>query len=296
MAGPSHEDPAVLALLEAPLAAQAAALSAWGLPPAGVLLLMSACEGRCFFCANPGTTAPPPERSAPWSRIEPFLAENLQVGLRRLWVVGTEPTTHPEVERSLRFAADCGFDELALMTSGQRLRNLDLGLLSLVAAPLYASEAYAHDAVVGVPGSFSAALGGLDAARHAGVTVRVHTLALRRTLVGLAALAGEVRARFGTRLTVAPARAKDGLFDHGREAATLDEVETAVDGLDVGLVGFPDCVAPDAPRDAAPLISLYFRGQARGYAPVCGPCVARSRCPGIVTAELARGTIVRGLR
>lgn len=285
--GREHEDAAVAAVMEAPLGEQLAALEAWGLPRAGLVILMSRCLGRCFFCAQPVVTDPPASMITRWERVAAWLEDNRELGVERLCLGGTEPPTHPDFERTLVRAAEVGFSEVELMTSGVQLadprvaeRWWELGVRA-VCAPLYGTTAADHDAVVRVKGHFGRVVKGLDNAAARGMTVHVHTLALRRTVHKLGDLARAARARWGARLYVAPLRPKD-LFDFRAEAVALDALAAALEGADVGLVGLPACVLPDKARDAPALIAIYFRGQRTVYAPPCDGCGARARCPGVV--------------
>lgn len=287
----------MLGFLSASLAEQLTTLSTWQLPRAGVLLMMNACENRCFFCANPGVTNPPPEMLTRWAKIAAWLGENPSLGVRRLCLVGTEPARHPDFDRTLALGREVGFGEVEVMTSGLRLaergearRWADAGV-STVAAPLYAAEPALHDAIVG-RSAFEATLAGLDAARDAGIEVRVHTLALTRTLPALAALARWVRDRFGTRLSLAPVRPKEALFAFEQESPSLASLDTALAPIaDLGLVGFPSCIARHLPRDSALSMTLYFKGQATSFVEACATCADRPACPGIVNAELPRARV-----
>ena len=296
MKGQHHEDDAVARLMAAPLTEQAATMMAWGLDPAGLLILMSPCEGRCFFCAQPAVTHPPRSDWTEWSRVEALLSENQTAGLRRLCIGGTEPTTHPDFAHALQLARSQGFESIELMTSGLALATPGVAEqwrqagIETIAVPIYSAEAEVHDQVVGVQ-CHDRLLAGLDAAVAAGIRVHIHTLALRRTLPGLEALFILCRERLGATLSLAPARPKDGVWDFSTEAAGLDEVAAAMAPLPIGavhLTGWPDCLAPDHPRLAAQVIDVYFRGQARGFGDDCADCIARPDCPGLVKALLSR--------
>jgi hypothetical protein len=274
----------------APLAAQVETLASWGLPRRGLLIVMSACEGRCFFCASPPVTHPPPSLVTPWARIEQWLLGNRDLGLTELCLGGTEPPTHVDFQRTLSLAADVGFRSIQLMTSGLSLAANasawhSAGITS-VCSPLYAADAALHDRIVGVPGHHARVLTGLDTALATGITVHVHTLALRQNLAALHALGTLVRSRWAQPLVVAPVRPKDGVFDYASEAPDLAAVAHAVTDSDVALVGFPLCIAPHAPRGGPLLIELYFRSQRRGFGRVCEGCSARSGCPGVVAQHL----------
>jgi pyruvate-formate lyase-activating enzyme len=290
---PSHEDDAMAEVMASPLHEQLARFAEWGLPRAGLLIMMSACQGRCYFCASPAVTAPGPEIVTPVEHIERWLAENRELGVEDLLLGGTEPPTHAHFERTLQRAREVGFRRIQLMTSGLALAEPGVaedwyaaGIRS-ICVPIYAASAEPHDAVVGVEGHFERLARGLDQARRVGIEPWLHTLALRRTIDRVKELAETTRRRWSARLAVAPLRAKDELFRYGDESVSYAELERALQGADVSLVGFPLCVGKELPRGGAQMIELYFRAQRTVYADVCESCNVRARCPGVVVAHYA---------
>ncbi len=283
----AHENSDILALMEAPLEAQLNWLAREGLPRAGLLILMSRCLGRCFFCAQKVVTDPPAAMITRWDRVATWLEANRALGVERLCLGGTEPPSHPDFYRALKLAQEVGFDEVELMTSAVQLahptivqRWWDHGVRAVCAA-IYGANAEAHDAVVRVSGHFERLARGLDLARRRGMAVQLHTLALRRTLPALTGLAAFTAERWGTRLVVAPLRPKD-MFDYAREGVSFAALGGALGGADVSLVGFPACVLAAKPRDAPLLTELYFRGQRTVHVPRCAGCGTRERCSGVV--------------
>lgn len=293
----SEEDGEVQDFIFAPPGDQVAMLEAWSQPPAVALVLFNACANRCFFCAQPGTISVPEADVTGWDRISAQLWGARPEGVDRLMVGGNEPTLHPLFERLMAEAGPAGFREVDLMTSGMALADLDaldrwvaLGLHSVV-VPLYAPVAEVHDDICGTT-CFDVTVAGLEAARARGVTVHVHTLALRRNVDHLEGLATWVHDAFGGTLALAPLREKDGLFQWDAEALTLAEVRRWLAGpgrgLPVTLLGWPSCVDRSVARGSAQLIEMYFRTQLRQYAPACEGCMDRQECLGVVQALLDR--------
>lgn len=295
---PDHEDPLVHEFLAASPARQAQILTAWGLPPASALILVNACESRCFFCAGPGTISVPAGDLTPAARIEAFFAQAPAAG--RLIIAGNEPWLHPHLDLAFARAAAGGYRPIQLMTSAlslereRLLRYIDQGLGELV-VPIYAADAATHDAVSGRP-AFAALTAGLDLAHGLGLRLHLHTLAMRRTLAGLPALAALCAQRWGSRLAVAPLRDK-GLFPFADEAVPLDELRLALADLPVTRLGLPLCVGRALPPSEALAIEVYFRTQKRSFASDCASCADRPACPGVVEAALRtygpRGLVVR---
>lgn len=288
MSRPEHEDRVMHAFMVAPLAEQARRLTDWGESPAGLLILMSGCEGQCFFCAQPVVTNPPASMITPWDGVASKLETNQALGLKTLMLGGTEPPTHPYFERTLIQAMSNGFESIQLMTSGLKLASKGqewwaLGVRS-VCTPLYGRSAAAHDAIVGVVGHFDRVVEGLDRAVSLGINVFVHTLAMRRTLEEVPAMGAWVRERWGRPLALAPMRPKEELYAYALESPPFDAIREVLTE-DVALVGFPRCVGPSG--DAALLTRLYFKSQRRDFAPPCMDCAVRADCEGVVVGHLA---------
>ena len=288
------EDAEVRAFLVADVASQARQMAAWGVAPAVLLILTNACENRCFFCANAGTTAVPPERFTPWADIDARLRARPE-GVTRLLIGGNEPMLHPRFRDALALAKAVGFTSIELMTSGMQLADptaraavLEAGLAD-VAVPIYAAEPALHDAICQTT-CWDRLTEGLDAVHAAGVRVWVHTLALRRNGSALDGLATMVRQRWGTALAVAPVREKLGLFPWMQEALSLEEMGALCRSLppDVTLVGWPACLDRGRPRGSASVMELYFRTQLRTFADACAGCADRAGCPGVVDAQLRK--------
>ncbi len=287
----SHEDPDIYPFLGGDPATQARWLAARGYPPATLLALHNACALRCFFCAGPGTIEVPAAEVTSAARADAQLAAR-PAGVHRLLVGGNEPTLHREFERLLAAARSAGFLRVDLMTNGAALatRAADWARhgVAEVVVPLYGADAHTHDGVVG-SAAFAAVVRGLDAAHHAGIAVRVHTLLLRRTLGQLGALADLVQRRWGTRLGVALLRDK-GRFDFAAEAPRFAAAAAAVAAVPLHCrplgIGVPRCL-PTVDEPPPLVAELYFRSQARVFGPGCDACPAARACGGVVAAYAA---------
>jgi len=273
-----------------------AALRLWGEEPAVVLLLYNACESHCFFCASPGTTDVPASAVTPWKAIQVHLDERPD-DVETLCIGGNEPLLHPELERALSHASASGFESIELMTSGlrldpERLRQWRRLGLDAVAVPIYAADAATHDAICGAA-CFDRLVTGLDAVRDAGMEVRLHTIALRRTIDALPALAAFCRDRWGCTLAVAPLREKGDQFDYDAESVPFAELSRRLRALapdaPLALLGLPPCVDRRRAQGGGGIMRVYFRTQRRDWAPSCASCRDRPHCLGIVLAELERG-------
>lgn len=283
-----YEDASFHAFMSAPFDVQVTQLRHWGERPAGLLILMSACEGQCFFCAQPVVTNPPPSMITSVKTIRAKLLENQSLGLQRLMIGGTEPPTHPYFEETLHGARRCGFTEIELMTSGLTFREkgrtwASLGVRS-ICTPLYSANSAIHDAVVGVPGHWTRVVAGLDTAYALGLDIHVHTLAMEQTVAGLPELGRWVRSRWGKTVLVAPMRPKEEVFVFKSAAASLTDIR-AVHEETLQWTGFPECVQPSG--SGALLTRLYFRGQRMQHVSSCGVCSLQARCDGVVSGYVS---------
>jgi molybdenum cofactor biosynthesis enzyme MoaA len=287
-----YEDESVRRFLGAPPDEQARTLTTLGLPPAVALLLVNACENRCFFCASPGTTSVPPGAVTRLEAAKAHLSARPE-GVTTLLVGGNEPTVHPDFDAIIAHAHAAGFTHVELMTSGLGLgetsrlaRWRHLGLES-VAVPIYASHGALHDEVTGTS-SFDRLVLGLDAAHTAGIVLHLHTLLLRRTATELPALARMVWSRWGVPLAVAPLREKPSLFRLADEALPLDEVAPLLASIEVPIarLGLSTCFARERPMATSLVMEMYFRSQRRRFVDGCSTCLDRTACPGIVDGQL----------
>ena len=290
MYDPKTERPITAVFHAGSIAAQLPAMAGEGFADTAMLMLMSSCENRCFFCANPGTTEN--LHPTPWARIAGFLEGNRTLKVKRLLIAGTEPTTHPDLIRAAMLAQEVGFTEIQLMTSGMRLSDPDLltplvnaGLQS-VCVPLYAAQPAIHNAITGTE-RFSDVIDGLDAAHRHGVTVHIHTLALYETLPELPALVSFVSHRYNTQVRVGAVREKT-MFPYDQRVPSYAEIRSAVADLDVILPGFPRCLDRRKPVWDDTVTALYFRSQAAEHPPACMDCADREGCLGVVRAALKR--------
>jgi len=283
-----YEDPSFHAFMLASLDKQVAQLEHWGERPAGLLILMSACEGHCFFCAQPVVTNPPASMITSVEIIREKLYQNRNVGLQRLMIGGTEPTSHPEFEETLRLAQAYGFSEIELMTSGLSFRKngrrwASMGVRS-ICSPLYSADPTVHDEIVGVSGHWRRVVAGIDTAFALGLEVHVHTLAMVRTLDHLSELGQWVKARWGGTVLVAPMRPKEEVFSFQKDAASLHEIAKIGDAS-LQWTGFPECVQSSG--TGALLTRLYFRGQKTERISACVGCALENRCQGVVSGYLS---------
>lgn len=285
---PTHEDPSIYAFLGGTPAEQLAWLTSRGLPPATLLALHNSCAQRCFFCVAPGTVAVPAEEVTSRVRASSQLAAR-PPGVERLLIGGNEPTLHPDFPALLAAARPAGFRTIELMTNGYNLTThageYAAAGVSEVVVPLYAAESALHDEVCGAV-VYAAVVAGLDAAAAAGITVRVHTLLLRRNLAALAGLAEMVATRWSSRLGVALLRDK-GSFDFAGEAPAFDAAAATIAAISPVFrpfgIGTPRCL-PTAEEDPPLVAELYFRSQARAKGAACVGCVVSDGCGGPVLA------------
>ena len=146
------EDEQVEKVMKAPLSRQKETLRQWGYGDVGLLILMSSCDGACFFCAQPTVTHAPTSLITKKSQIDAWFDTKPPP-----WILlgGTEPMSHPDFFYALQKIHQGGAC-IELMTSGVRIHTLEMAEklyvqgVRRICVPLYSSEPNIHDAIVGV--------------------------------------------------------------------------------------------------------------------------------------------------
>lgn len=285
----NNEDARILSLMQATVSQQRKTLQEWGYGDTGLLMLMSACDGNCFFCAQPSVTNPAKEDITSKKAIERWLdappPSNILIG-------GTEPLSHPLLYSALQFLQQfqCSIE---LMTSGIRLQDAitveklrNLGLRR-VCIPIYAAEANLHDSIVGVEGHWKKVCNAIRLCTEQNITVLLHTLVLRKNLFAVSRLAHWVAEQNLAPLVVAPVREKESVFSYTEEGVSFDAIAKELQDSRVQCTGFPLCFAPNIPRGGPTIIQLYFKGQEKTFCPtVCAHCSQQSSCEGVTMKHL----------
>lgn len=257
------------------------------------LFVAGGCDLDCAFCRRK-----PEAASETLEALDARLAENAP-GRRRIALVGNEPLAHPRIVDLVRRCRARGFKDVEVMTSGLRLEALAPALAeagaSSYAVALHGSRAEVHDALTRTPGSFAAAVRGIERARARGARVFVHANACRANLADLPALERLARER-GWPFSIHPLRPKDpdGMNEpYERAAPGYAELRAALTGRVSSLTGFPACVAKrvqgrvSAPPEAvADSVKLYLLHQAFAKPEACAACADRGRCTGTFDAHL----------
>lgn len=258
------------------------------------VFLRGGCDLDCAFCRGKSG-----EDYQSLTEVDAFLSGSLSLRRSRIALVGNEPMAHPRIADIARLCRRRGFAEIEVMTSGLRLAGLAKTLakagVTSYALGLHGSCAAVHDAVTRAPGSFDAALRGVEAAQAAGSRVFVHANACRTNLRDLPALEERCRMR-GLPFSIHPLRPKDagGMNVPYQEIAPdYAELRAFLTGRVTSLTGFPSCVAsaiqgtascPD--RQVADSMRLYLHHQAFFKPASCVRCADRERCAGTFEEHL----------
>ncbi len=257
------------------------------------LRVLSSCDNACVFCAPDGLGALAPR---PVDDLRAALTA-LRADHDEVTFTGGEPTLHPDLAEVISAARSAGFTRVGLQTNGRRLREpgyapaLRAAGLTDVHLSLHGLAA-AHDYHTGVEGSFTESASGLVAARNAGLTVVVASVLTRSNARSLADLLPWLAARGVAAWTVVvPVTAGRlvGAFDRvfPRLAMALPPALRALalterQSLPAWIDGAPLCLlGPYAARSLP-------GSPSRSYAAACEGCPARSWCPGLDAAYLAR--------
>jgi len=239
------------------------------------------CTNACLFCAQAGiTTSPRPMQE----QLEAITSD-----VRQGCFVGGEPTLAPDLESWVRAAREAGLTRVGVQTNGahldaERARGLRDAGLTEVELTLHAPRADAHDFLTATPGSFERAQRALDAARDAGLGVRIASGLWRSNFRLAPALTAWLAARdvdsqayfvarSAGRLRGSVARLMPALgmaLPHALRAAS----EGRRAGLLVLIAGAPVCML-------GPHQDLALPSPSRQYASTCMECPRRNSCPGV---------------
>ena len=169
----------------APMAAGAVGMGCIGFPNHPVWEVTTACNLRCQHCH--ASSGEPMEGELDTPEALDLLEGVARVGEFRMMVfTGGEPLVRPDLLDLLARSRDLGFVSViatnAVLIDDSLARQLrGLGVAG-VAVSLDGAEAGVHDAIRGVPGAFDGALGGIEAARRAGLSVQINVTAMRGNL------------------------------------------------------------------------------------------------------------------
>jgi MoaA/NifB/PqqE/SkfB family radical SAM enzyme len=138
------------------------------------LELTGQCQLRCAHCY--ASSGPGGDRgtmsTADWRRVIDQAAE---LGLRRVQLVGGEPTLHPDLPELVRHALQRGL-EVEVYTNLVRVTAALWQVYSLpgvrLATSYYSTSAVEHDAITGRRGSHGRTLANIREARHRGIPLR----------------------------------------------------------------------------------------------------------------------------
>jgi MoaA/NifB/PqqE/SkfB family radical SAM enzyme len=134
------------------------------------------CNQNCRFCSNPSTGA-----VISLARARRLIDKYVRDGQDGLILSGGEPTTHPELESIISYAAGKKFS-VRIITNGQKTADIkylralkDSGLMH-IGVSLYSDDAKVHDFLADTKGSLSNALKTLDNAAKLGLNTNIHTV------------------------------------------------------------------------------------------------------------------------
>jgi MoaA/NifB/PqqE/SkfB family radical SAM enzyme len=241
-------------------------------PPAGdgiydlEIQLGHLCTNRCVFCCSGQRNEAHEAGSVPERELVAALEEAAARGIRRITLVGGEPTVHPAFLSVLRRATSLGFREIVVFTNGARLADrsfvekaVALGALSWRVS-VQGTTAEIHEAVTRRPGSFRRLVDGLAVLRRLGQRVTANTCLARQNAACLPDLPAFVQAAGADHLSVDVIRLRDTgrrtrddlariVPRYSEVAPLLDEMlaasEKLVPRLEVAVCNFPYCLVPE---------------------------------------------------
>lgn len=191
------------------------------------------CPLRCAHCYNFDRSGPAPaHESLSDTEVLGLIDQLRDAGCLTLAFTGGEALTHPSIERFVAHASrrrlQVGLKTSGALLDGARARRLADAGCSSVQISLYGATAATHDRFTGIPESFDRTLGGIRAARDAGMTVSLSVSLMRtnahevESMLGLADRLG-VPVRFDPQIT-ARVDGSAGPLDLRVDRATLERL------------------------------------------------------------------------
>ena len=144
------------------------------------------CDLRCIYCMAESMTFLPKAEVLTLDELDQAASAFVGLGVRKIRLTGGEPLVRKGIlsliERLSRHLASGALDELTLTTNGSRLAKVAADLARLGVRRVNVSVDTldpARFARVTRGGDLSVVLGGIEAARAAGLTVKINTVALK---------------------------------------------------------------------------------------------------------------------
>lgn len=84
------------------------------------------CQLRCPGCYKMCDSGNTRRQNLPFERYKKYIEMGIRRGLRRVWLLGGEPTIHPQCKDFLRYAIDQGIDDLTVFSNMLNLQPIDI--------------------------------------------------------------------------------------------------------------------------------------------------------------------------
>ena len=271
--------------------------------------LTPACNQRCPMCNSAGAVDNLVSDMAWLARRLPALYAR---GVRSLTLTGGEPTLVPGLVGLLSDARRAGMERLALQTNALRFAEPRFAASfaagarpDLILVSLHAHRPEVYDRIVGVAGTHTAAVAGLDWLVARGYWVALSHVVQRANLSDVAGFVSWAAERYGARVEIAFSLVVDNEHVRGDDLAPrLSEAGDAVaEALEraraLGVhahvshrCGLPPCMLP---WDIAETLSLQLQEVSDAgekiFGPGCDDCRFRAGCTGVWPGYAARGAV-----
>lgn len=169
--------------------------AATAVPWHGFVEITRACNQRCLHCYHDNLRGP----AMSLDLVRQSFDALARAGCLFLTISGGEPLGHPQFESILREAGDQGFAvsllSNATLIDARRADGLAKSNLNSLAVTLFSAEAELHDFHTARPGSWRAAVRGIDLCRERGIRMEIRAPLLATTLAGWSGLESFCAAR-----------------------------------------------------------------------------------------------------
>jgi radical SAM protein with 4Fe4S-binding SPASM domain len=144
--------------------------------------ITSKCNLRCVHCY---TKAEPNQDSGmPMEDLKMVIDKAAALGCKQIQFTGGECTLRDDLIQLVRHAKSKSFDFIEIFTNGTLLTESMIGFFAReginIAMSLYSYKSETHDAITGVPGSYTKTVNSLKYLLAYGIPVRCETIAMRQ--------------------------------------------------------------------------------------------------------------------
>lgn len=243
------------------------------------------CANDCLFCKHKN------ESYSEVFRVDFGLRENIHLKAKKLCFVGNDPLFHPNILKFIELAKKYNFDQIEVMTSGEKLadlsfcRSLIKSGVTQFSLPIFSLREKVHDLIVSQQGSLQRTILGIENILRCRAKIFVHSNLLKQNIKEIKDLERYMGKR-SIPFVVLPVRFKEAKLNFEEVVPSYEKMLDELKNIN-SLVGFPLCVVKKIQKimvlpadNISDSNKLYLLTQKFSKAHFCKQCDCFSRCLG----------------